>query len=245
MRHTFSVFVVVLTLLFASVCVAESYPEFSRDYWVDARKSAEGKKWRGVGLGILGVASVAPTAIFINKAVENPQKFLAYSVVSGIATLGMSLHGFLSIRTGIKERELADRFIAEYDDPQTEVSVDEEREAYMATAKTSTVKLMIFGGALILQSAALLANGIVLSTKKSRGDDVSDIKIWPSYLLGGLLLAGGSAILIGKTVKLRELNRLERTAFDATQKVITLEPMIQYDPATGETGLGMMGTLSF
>ena len=233
-----------LVLFFTAPALrAESYPEFSRDYWQQARKSAEGKMWRGVGLGVLGLASIAPTTIFIYKATDNPEKFLAYSIVSGIATLGMTFHGFFSIRTGIKERDTADRFIQSYDDGN--VSPEAERDEYLSSKKKSTIKILIFGGALVVQSAALLANGIVLGVRKKRGEDIHGIKIWPSYLLGGLLFAGGTAIIIGKGIKLHQLNALEASPASSGSAALTFEPIIQYDPATGETGFGLSSRLSF
>jgi hypothetical protein len=227
----------------ASLSHGEAFPDFSRDYWQNARKSAEGKRWRGIALGALGVASIAPTSIFIYKATGNPQKFLAYSVVSSIATLGMTFHGFFSIRAGIKERDKADSFIAAYDEGT--VSLATEQETYLDQNKTSAIKVLIFGGALIVQSAALLANGIVLGVRKKNGADIGGIKIWPSYLLGGLLLAGGSAIVIGKSITLRSLNQLEVSSEKSATAAVAFEPLIQVDPTTGETSFGMSGHISF
>lgn len=236
----------VVALLVPSLQAEETYPNFSRDYWQSAKKSAEGKKWRGVGLGVLGVASIAPSAILLYKATDNPQKFLAWGVVSSIATLGMTFHGFFSIRTGIKERKTAEGFIGQYDEDPNGVSVEAERESYLEEKKKSTAKIMIFGGALVVQSAALLANGIVLSIRKKNGRDLQDVKPWPSFLTGGLLFAGGTAIMVGKGLTYRSLKKLERSSPPSSATTaLSFRPLIHYDPTSGETGIGLLGELLF
>jgi hypothetical protein len=109
---------------------AESYPDFSKAYWEDGIKKAKAKIWRGAALGVLGVASIAPTTILTLKAVEDPKRYLAYAAFSGIATLGMSFHGFFSIGYGRYQRDKAERFAALYDTEPSAVNADDESAYY-------------------------------------------------------------------------------------------------------------------
>jgi hypothetical protein len=243
-RIALSLFLMLL-LMASNLWASQTYPQFSRDYWAGERDAANGKMWRGIGLGVLGVASIAPSAILIYKATDNPQQFLAWGIVSSIATLGMTFHGFFSIRTGIRERRRAEDFVAEYDASPDSVSLAEERATYLESKKKSAVKIMIFGGALVVQSAVMLTNGIVLAARKRQGRSIGDVKIWPSFLTGGLLLAGGTGIIIGKAMTYGALKDLENRPTDSDAATLSIQPIIQADPVTGELGVGIMGRMLF
>ncbi len=237
---------VLAGLLFWSIAARgqETYPEFNRKYWADAQSSAKGKIVRGAILGAVGIASIAPSAILAVKAGKNPRKFLAYSVVSGIATLGLTFHGFFSINTGAAERDRAAAFVRQYDTDPSTVDPAEERSVYLDSEMTSTRKMVLFGAVLGVQGAVLLANGIALSIRKHKGLSIGDIKIWPSYLLSGLLLGGGGAFLGIKSARYKQLGDLEHQAPPVANGLL-LRPYITTDPLTAAVEGGLLGQYSF
>ena len=230
--------------LFSAVARAESYPEFSQKYWEDERDGAKGKMIRGAALGALGVISIAPTAVLTVKAVKNPRKFLAYSVISGIATLGLTFHGFFSISFGGEQRDKAEYFINQYKTDAASVDVVEERAYYLDTEKKSTRKMILFGAVLGAQGAILLANGIVLSIRKRKGLSIDGIKLWPSYLLGGLLFAGGATFVGLKAARYKQLGSLENQPISAANALL-IRPYISADPVTASLEGGLIGQYAF
>ena len=237
------VLIAVITLS-SSLAYAEEYPGFGEAYWKKEQDKAKGKMWRGAGLGVLGLAAVVPTVIFTKKATEDPTGFLAYSMVSGIAALGMTFHGFFSIAAGKKEKDKADYFVKQYQADPSSVDIDEERKHFMHMKKKTTGKLIFFGSVLTLQSAIFLTNGIVLSVKKHKGVDLGGTKIWPSYLLGGLLLPAGVTLIVLKSLYLNELNELE-SQNPAPANVVSIRPYFHFDSNMGSYNVGMMGQMFF
>jgi hypothetical protein len=223
---------------------AESYPDFSKAHWEDEVKKAKAKIWRGAALGALGVASIAPTTILTLKAVEDPKRYLAYAAFSGIATLGMSFHGFFSIGYGRYQRDKAKHFAALYDTEPSQVNVEDERSYYLESRRETTRKMITFGSVLVLQSAVMLANGIVLSVQKGKGTKWGEIKSWPSYLLGGLLLPTGTFLIVSKARYMGELSRLENQT--AVSRSITLvQPFFGYDADSGGYNVGLSAQISY
>jgi hypothetical protein len=240
-----AVFVLSAIMLISYVARAsESYPEFNQKYWEGEKDNAKGKILRGAILGAVGVAAVAPTTVLTIKAVKNPEKFLAYSLVSGVAAIGLTFHGFFSVSFGAEQRDKADYFINQYKNDPSSVSRDEEQAYYMNTEKKSTAKTIIFGAVLGAQGAILLTNGIVLSVRKRKGISIGGIKVWPTYLLGGLLLAGGTSLAAAKTVHYRQLKQLENnTTWTAT--AVMIRPYFRADPDTSSLEGGLMGQWGF
>lgn len=229
---------------------AEKYPELGEGYWKAERDNAQGKIWRGVALGVTGVAAVVPTTLFAYKATDDPQKWLALSIASGIACLGMTFHGFNSIGWGKAQRDTANDFLDQYARDPSSVSRSEEEHYYLRSEKKSTRKTIIFGGTLVLQSAIFLANGIVLTVRKRRGVDIGNLKIWPWYLLAGLFLPGGTALIIARSIRYRALNELGSSSTSTTgsstgASALTLKPLLQIDAHTGAYSIGMSGQISF
>ena len=89
-------------LLVTSNTLAQSIPALDQDFWENERSLAQGKIKRGAGLAVLGLASVVPSSILVNRAINSPHRYLAWSAVAGIATLGMTLHGFGSVGYGLE-----------------------------------------------------------------------------------------------------------------------------------------------
>jgi hypothetical protein len=232
----------VVFFVSSSAVGAESYPPFNEKYWQEERDKADGKIRRGIILGAVGVGSTAFTAWLMVKASRNPEQYLAYSLVSGIATIGMTLHGFLSIDLGREERDKADYFLDRY--AEGRVSRSEEEAHYLASEQITTRKTILFGTALAVQAAVLLGNGIALSHRRSRGVDLGGVKIWPSFLMGGLLLAGGGAIIAAKSVRHRALGDLEEKSH-GNSMVLSIEPFFGVDEAQGALSLGLAGQVVY
>ena len=243
-RGLFTGCLVIFLLLSPGRLHAESYPDFSKAHWEDEVKKAKAKIWRGAALGALGVASIAPTTILTLKAVKDPKRYLAYAALSGIATLGMSFHGFFSIGYGRYQRDKARNFAALYDTDPSQVNIADERAYYLESRRKTTRKMITFGSVLVLQSAVMLANGVVLSVQKSKGTKWGEIKSWPSYLLGGLLLPTGAFLIVKKVMYLGELNRLENQT-SASQSVTLIQPFFGYDESSGGYNVGLSAQVSY
>ncbi len=221
----------------------EKYPDFNRQYWEAEEAKAHGKIMRGAVLGATGLVTVAPTAVLAIKASENPEQYLAYSAVVGIAALGMTLHGFFSIGFGARERDAASRFAKRYALDPGSVKTDEERSWYLKNKKKSTGKMVLFGIVLDIQAAVLLANGSVLAVRESRGDLSSDVRIWPSFLAGGLLLLGGTAFAIWKGRQFVRLKDLEGRPSESVKTYFM--PILGIDPVERRPVAGIIGGVRF
>ncbi len=128
-------------------------------------------------------------------------------------------------------------------DPSS-VNRDEEQAYYMSWEKRSAAKMIVFGAVLGAQGAIFLTNGIVLSIRKHKGTSKSGIKIWPSYLIGGLLFAGGTGLASARIVRYRQLKTLqENTTW--TGSALLIRPYFQADPATGSLESGLLGQWTF
>ena len=226
------------------IAVAEglAYPEFSQAYWETQVTKARGKILRGAVLSVTGLAVAAPTVVLAIKAADNPEKYLAYSAAVGIAALGMTFHGFFSVGFGVNQRERAIAFAAQYRTDPAAVDKNQERRIHVSDKKKSAGKMIVFGMALDVEAALMLANGIVLSVRDSRGELSGDVKIWPSYLIGGLLLAGGTtfAVLRGRTfLSLVNLGRAD----NAPQ--VSVLPLLYLDSNDGFGAFGLQSVVTF
>jgi len=221
-----------------------SYPELGEDYWIREQGAAKGKLMRGAGLSVLGLAAVVPTAIWIDRAVDNPQKFAALGAVTSIAALSMTLHGFNSIGFGMEQRGKATRFARLHRDAPQSVDVEEERAFVLYSRKKTAAKVLLFGSVLAAQSAILLTNGIVLSVEKSQGDSIGGAKLWPSYTFGGLMLAAGVAVIASSAKRYRDDKTLEPPASPDAQ-ALSLQPWLTLDETTGASGFGLTGQMLF
>jgi hypothetical protein len=234
----------LIFILLPARLYAESYPAFDKAYWEDEAQKATGKVRRGAALGVVGVASIAPTAILAVKSVSDTKRYLPYAVFSAIATLGMSLHGFFSISYGRYQRDKAKHFAARYDGDPSEVSLADEQQYYLESKRKTTQKLILFGSVLVLQSAIMLANGIVLSIQKHKGTAWGNIKSWPSYLLGGLLLPTGTFLIVRKAMYMNELSRLESSTA-TTKAALAIQPFFGYDATFGGFNAGLSAQISY
>ncbi|MBN2341623.1 MAG: hypothetical protein JXR45_09045 [Deltaproteobacteria bacterium] len=222
----------MIVMLAAIICgrsgaasAAESYPVFDRDYWVHEQELAQGKINRGLGLGVVGLGLIWPTSVIISKTTQNPQKYWALSTVFAMASIGATLHGFGSVGFGRQQKNTAGEFVAAYDaDPQT-VDISSEQSDYLHAKRKTNRKTMVFGGYLSTVGAVLLSNGIVQSVRKHRGAQMDDIRVWPYYLAGGLLIPLGVAIMVRSQKKLRDLDALEASTPPAQTTVIA--PFVQ------------------
>ena len=186
------------TGLATSMAADESYPEFNQNYWEQEQLKARGKIMRGAVLGPTGLAVAAPTIILAIEAMDNPEQYMAYSIATGIAALGMTFHGFFSIASGIRGQNKSAYFVGHYKNNPPSVPAEEERDYYIRMQKKSAGKMVLFGMVLDVQATVLLANGIVLSVRKNNDELSGDIVIWPSYLIGSFLLAGGTALAFSR-----------------------------------------------
>ncbi len=240
--------IIITTILIIFICsfvnlFAETFPDFSREYWMEESGNARGKLFRGVGLGLLGLGSIVPTVIFINNAVDYPERFLAFSFVSGIASLGMMGHGFFSVAAGIRERRKAEYFAGAYIDNSDNVNIDEERKYYLYLKRKTALKMMFFGSVITLQSTILFANGIILNIRENRDENIGDIKIWPNYVVGGFLLAGGAFMIINKIRQLRNLRQL--STIDSDKPVVSFQPVFEVDKSAGAVSFGFTGQIQY
>lgn len=199
----------------------ESYPDFDREYWVQQQDLADGKIKRGAGLGVLGLVAVWPASMMIVRAKERPQKYFALSTVFCLSTLGAILHGFGSVGYGGKQRDAAAGFVGEYDFNPGSVSIDAQQSEVLHSQRKTARKVMLFGGFLAAEALVLLTNGGVQSVRKGRGEDMKDIRIWPYYLSGGLLLAAGIGIVIKSKRTLDDVKSLEHSTTIPTQAGIS------------------------
>lgn len=210
---------------------AEMYPRFERDYWVSEQDLAKGKMQRGVGLGMLGLVSLWPTSVLIARAADNPQKYFALSAVFGISTIGATLHGFGSVGFGKKQLDAATQFVRAYDSKDStgvsSVDNEAEREEYLAATRKTSKKVLLFGAFLATQGAILLTNAIWQSVRKRGGEEMGDIKIWPYYLVGGLLLPGGVALIVKSKHKLNGLDTLATVPIPST--MVSFSPYFYRD----------------
>jgi hypothetical protein len=236
--------VVSMTGLSAFAAADAAFPDFNLDYWKQQQDKAHGKIVRGAVLGPTGLAIAAPTVILALKATNNPEQYAAYSIATGIAALGMTFHGFFSIASGIRGRDKADYFVEQYKNGPSPALRAKEREYYIQMQKKSAGKMVLFGMVLDVQAALLLADGIVLSVRRNN-DELSDsIKIWPSYLIGGILFAGGTALAILKARRYFALDKLG--SGQAVQKSeVSFAPLLQVDPVTYTIQVGLFSQISF
>jgi hypothetical protein len=230
--------------LFSAVAQAESYPQFSQQYWEDERDRAEGKIVRGAVIGALGVVTIAPSTIWAMMAVNHPEKFLANSLISGIAALSLTFYGFFSIHYGGEQRDRAESFINQYKVNPSGVSLDEEQAYYLDTEKSAARKMIIFGSMLGLQGSILLANGIVLSIRKHKGRSIGDSRIWPSFLLGGLLVGSGGAVIAAEAVRYKQLGDLKNQP-PPTGNALLIRPYFTVHPFTSALEGGLIGQFAF
>ncbi len=244
--HTIRTAMLVFFLLTAtaSAYAQESYPSFDEDHWANEKEQATGKIRRGVGLTVLGLATIAPSAILIKRTTDNPEKYLAWSAAVGIAAVGMIGHGLGSVGFGDKQRDQANSFIKKYQSDPASVDVERERDAYMHDRKKSAVKLILFGSVVSLQGALLVSNGIALSVMQSRGNGIGGATIWPSYLVGGLLLSAGTAVVILAAVKYQNLDALASQPLPVAGNV-SVSPYYYRDMLNGGQNFGLMGTVGF
>ncbi len=192
----------------------EQYPEFDQPYWEDQVQLAKGKIQRGAGLGVLGLVSIWPTTVLWMKTREKPDKYMALSAVFSGITLGALAHGVGSVGFGIRQRKNARSFVEDYKSNPEAVDRKAEADEYLQNRRRTTVKTAIFGSYLATISAVLLTNAVLQTVREKRGDAREDIRIWPYYLTGGLLLAAGVGIIISARKKLNDLDRLESTSVD-------------------------------
>jgi hypothetical protein len=242
MKHL--VVFLLITVAVTSAHGDETYPAFSEAYWARERDLAVGKMWRGAGLTALGAASFVPAAILISKSVDNPHKYLAWSAVVSIAAIGMTGHGIGSLVFGRSQLDRAEKFVDQYQTDSAAVDAQRERDAYIHDRKTTTTKVILFGSVISLQGAVLVGNGILLSVNRSRGESIGGATIWPSYVVGGLLLAGGTVIIIVNTMRYRDLDALLSQPVQVSRHV-SVSPYYDVDPARGGHNFGLSGTLSF
>ncbi len=222
----------------------ESFPTFNQDYWKKEQDKAHGKMVRGAVLGPTGLAIAAPTAVLAIKAFDNPEQYMAFSVATGIAALGMTFHGFFSIAGGIRGRDKAAYFTDLYKNRSASVRVEDERDYYIRAQKKSAGKMVLFGMVLDVQAAVLLANGIVLSVRKSNDELREGVVIWPSYLIGGVIFAGGTALAIFRARRYFALDKLRSSSPVETSEV-TFAPLLNVDPATSSVQIGWSGSVTF
>lgn len=244
---------IIQVMLMAAVATAglssaaaanESYPDFNRQYWEQEQVKARGKMLRGAVLGPTGLAVGAPTAVLAIKAADDPEQYLAYSIATGIAALGMTFHGFFSIVSGARGRDKAAYFVSGYPSDPPAVNPEEERDYYIRMQKKSAGKMVLFGLVLDVQAAVLLANGIVLSVRKSHDELGGDVVFWPSYLIGGFLLAGGTTLAILRARRYFALGDLGRQPAPSKSEV-SFAPMLYVDPETDRPYAGLCGQLLF
>lgn len=235
--------IVSAVMLFSVALPAAEYPPFDQKYWEDEEGKARGKILRGAVLGATGLVTAAPTAVLAVKAAENPEQYLAYSAAVGIAALGMTLHGFFSIGFGARQRDKAAGYVELYKQNSAEVNQKEERADFLRTQKKSTGKMILFGIVLDVQAAVLLANGIVLSVRKSNNTLSDGVTIWPTYLTGGLLLLGGTAFAVLRGRKYLDLVDLGRRTAPVGE--VSFAPMVDVNPVTGDLQVGLVGGLTF
>jgi uncharacterized membrane protein YedE/YeeE len=230
---------------FSTVAEAdETFPNFTQDYWEKEQDKAHGKMMRGAVLGPTGLAIAAPTAVLAIHAVDNPEQYLAFSIATGIAALGMTCHGFFSIASGIRGRDKAAYFVGQYKNNPASVRSEEERDYYIRMQKKSAGKMVLFGMVLDVQAAVLLANGIVLSVRKSNDELREGVVIWPSYLIGGILFAGGTALAIFRARRYFALDKL-RSSSPAAANEVSFAPLFNVDPLTSSVQIGWSGRVTF
>jgi hypothetical protein len=234
----------LLTLVSPAAYAAESPPDFSEDYWKGEVKSADGKITRGAGLIVLGVATVVPAAILFGRSTANPDKFLAWSLVTGVAAVSMIGHGIGSVGFGKKQKAQAEGFSKGHRDDTDSVDPQQELDAFVSDQRVSATKLVLFGSVLSSQGFGLLTSAIVLSVKRHRGRKIGGANLWPSYLVGGLLLAGGVAIIIANSRQYGELRALESQALNVGGN-FTIAPNYRVDTRTGARHFGVSGRLAF
>lgn len=238
---------IIIIILFCLSAIsnlsAETFPDFSSEYWTEEYSSARGKMLRGIVLGITGLGAIAPTAIFIKNAVDNPEHYLAFSFVSGIASLGMMGHGFSSIFTGIRERRKAEYFSGIYTDNPDNINLYEQQDYYLYLKRKTASKMIIFGSVISIQSAILFSNGIILSVRKNRGEDTGDIRIWPNYAVGGLLLAGGTFLIINNIRKLKNFRQLD--IYESENSTVTFLPVFGIDTCSSSVSFGFTGEITY
>jgi hypothetical protein len=123
-------------------------------------------------------------------------------------------HGVGSVGFGIRQRKNARSFVEDYKSNPEAVDRKAEADEYLQNRRRTTVKTAIFGSYLATISAVLLTNAVLQTVREKRGDAREDIRIWPYYLTGGLLLAAGVGIIFSARKKLNDLDGLESTSVD-------------------------------
>ena len=238
----FIILLFLVSLLPSMAMAGESYPTFDRDYWVKQQDLAQGKIHRGAGLGILGLVSIWPTSLMIAKATKDPPKYLALSGLFVAGTLGALFHGFGSVGFGKDQKDTATSYVKQYDVNTGVVDVAAQQKTYLDDKRKSTKKVRLFGVYLSGLGTMLLTNGVVQSVRKHQGKDVSDIHIWPYYVAGGLLMAGGVAIFIRAHKRLSDLTDLENSTPSPVTGGVT--PLLGLSP-NGDAVLGVSFGSSF
>ncbi len=233
-----------LILKISSVLANENYPDFTLQYWENTQNDAKGKILRGTGLTVLGLAAIVPSAIWIDKSFDNPYKFTALGTIASVAAVSMTLHGINSITFGLKQKNKAKKFISGYKNNPQNIDLEQEQDYYLYAAKKSTAKLIAFGAVLSVQSAMLFANAVVLTVMKTGGSSIGDAKLWPSYLFGSIMLAGGIFMIVKNVKKYKNLNSLSITT-DISTNAVTFSPWFYRDKTASSTSLGLSGQLIF
>jgi hypothetical protein len=234
----------VILLKISSLSAGGSYPEFNLKYWENSQDAAKGKIFRGTGLTVLGLAAIIPSAIWLDKSFDNPHKFMALGAVASVAAVSMTLHGINSITFGIEQKHKAGEFITGYKSDNQVTDIEQEREYYIYAAQKSTAKLIAFGAVLSVQSAMLLANGVVLSVMKAGDRSIGGAQLWPSYLFGSMMLAGGIFMIIKNVKKYKELDQLALTT-DISAGAVSFSPWFYRDKTASSISLGLTGQFVF
>lgn len=234
-----------ILLLAAGVARAQvSPPALDEASWSHEEALATGKIRRGAGLAVTGLAAVVPSAIWIDRAFDNPHKFAALGAGATLLTVSMTLHGFNSVGFGLEQRGAARRFAAAHrDDPGT-VDTEEQEAFLLYSRRKSAAKMVVFGGVLTAESVILLANGVALSAIKHGGGDIGGAKLWPSYVFGGALLTIGIGIIAVASDRYRKLKKPEDER-GLTADEISFAPWFDFDETTRASSFGIGGQIRF
>jgi hypothetical protein len=252
MKHLTPLHRSALALIFALLALAPaarafaqaSYPQFDEDFWTAERDRASGKVMRGAGLAVLGLAAVVPSAVWIDRAFDNPHRFAALGAVASIAAVSMTLHGFNSVGFGREQRSAATRFARLHRDDPEAVDTRKERAFHLYSRRKTAAKVLLFGSVVAVQGVILLANGVALSALESRGDGIGGANLWPSYTFGGLMLGAGTAVLITGARRRGDLEAPESAAPPGVETV-SLVPWFRTGAGSGAPAFGLAGRLAF
>jgi hypothetical protein len=148
-----------------------------------------------------------------------------------------------SVGFGARQRKSAESFVNDYDTDPGAVNRKAEADEYLENRRRTTVKTAIFGSYLATVSAVLLTNAIWQTVREKRGEARNDVRIWPYYLTGGILLAAGVGIIISATRRLNDLERLESTSLDSGGAVPGVAPF--WNAENGNSVFGVQMQHSF